>query len=187
MTTEAPSHTSTAAAGSTPALLAFAPLAATLVLAVSGGLMGTRLEVEDVVDTVGFTAFPVVGGLLLLRGVAPRVGWLFGALGLCVGLGLFLGGYADQGLPGAALAEVIGGSLFVVLITVALVFVPLNLPDGQLPSPRWRPVAWAGGLVLAGSVTAVLLMPGPVDEDRPADRSTRSASTRPRASSRWSS
>ena len=167
MTTVASSQSRHSAVGSTPAPLAFAPLAVTLLLAVTGGLMATRLEVEDVVDTIGFTAFPVVGGMLLLRGVAPRVGWLFGALGLCVGLGLFLGGYADQGLPGAAVAEVISGSLFVTLITVALIFVPLNLPDGQLPSPRWRPVAWAGGLVLVGSLTAVLLMPGPVDEDRP--------------------
>ena len=167
MTTVASSRTSSSAVGATPASLAFAPLIATLVLTVAGGLMVTRMEVEDVIDVIGFTAFPVVGGLLLLRGVAPRVGWLFCALGVCVGLGLFLGGYADQGFHGAAAAGVIGGSLFVVLITVALIFVPLNLPDGRLPSPRWRPVAWAGGLVLAGSLTAILLMPGPVDEDRP--------------------
>jgi hypothetical protein len=166
MATIASNHTGSTAAG-TPAPLAFAPLASTLLLAVTGGLMATRLEVEDVVDTIGFTAFPLVGGLLLLRGVAPRVGWLFGVLGLFVGLGLFLGGYADQGLPGGATAEVLSGSLFVALITVALVFVPLNLPDGQLPSPRWRPVAGAGALVLASSLTALVLMPGPVDEDRP--------------------
>lgn len=149
----------------TAPMVAFAPLALSLAMVVAGGLMATSLEVEDIVDTVGFLAFPVVGGLLLIRGVTPRIGRLFGGIGLLLGAGSLAGGYADQDLPGAAPASLATGVCFVGLITVLLTFVPLNFPDGRLPSRRWRPVAWASVVSMLAAATSMLLMPGPVDED----------------------
>lgn len=149
----------------TAPVVAFAPLALAVAMVVVGGAMADSLEVEDVVDTVGFLAFPAVGGLLLIRGVAPRIGRLFAGIGLLLGIGSLAGGYADQGLPGAALASLATGVCFIAMITVLLTFVPLNFPDGRLPSARWRPVSWACVLVTVGAAAALLFMPGPVDDE----------------------
>ena len=41
-----------------------------------------------------------------------------------------------------------------------LLFVPLLYPTGRLPSPRWRPVAWLGALVLLLAPIVDALLPG---------------------------
>ena len=37
-------------------------------------------------------------------------------------------------------------------------------PDGRLPSPRWRPVAWCAALGLIGFVAGYALEPGPLED-----------------------
>jgi hypothetical protein len=48
-----------------------------------------------------------------------------------------------------------------------LPFLVLLFPTGRLLSPRWRPVAWALGLVLGLYLIARLFAPGPVDPKLP--------------------
>jgi len=48
-----------------------------------------------------------------------------------------------------------------------LTFVLLLFPDGRLPSPRWRPVAWAAGLGLATYIVTTALHPRPPIEPIP--------------------
>lgn len=127
--------------------------------------MSDSLHAEDVVDAAGFAAFPLVGALLLVRGVAPRVGWLYAAVGVLVGAGFLAGGVADQEFGGAPVASLLADVAFVSLVSLLLTFIPLFLPDGRLPSRRWRPVASASVVVLAVTSVTTLLMPGPVDED----------------------
>lgn len=150
-----------------PAPIAFIPLA----LCVAGVLVGVfaadQVEAEDVVDAVGLAGLPVVGGLLLMRGRVPVLGWLFGAIGVLLGAAYVMGAYADSDLPGAPAGTLLGDLAFVWLIQTLLVVVPLMFPTGNLPSRRWRPVAWAAGLLYPLSATPVLLMPGAVDEDDP--------------------
>jgi hypothetical protein len=39
---------------------------------------------------------------------------------------------------------------------------PDLFPDGRLPGPRWRLVAWLDGLVLAMATVGLALRPGPL-------------------------
>jgi signal transduction histidine kinase len=99
----------------------------------------------------------------------PRnaVAWIYLGGGLGAGLALFTYGYAQYALvtkPGAlpagrAMAWV---SSWVWLTggTPILTFGLLLFPNGRLPSPRWRLVAWAAGGSLVARVLANALMPG---------------------------
>lgn len=126
---------------------------------------------EDAVIAVGFST---VGAI-----VAPRfppknpIGWLFCALGFVAAVLLFCGEYAAysivarQGsLPGGEAAAWVAAWLWVPHSGL-FVFLGLLFPDGRLPSPRWRPFAWAVIVVVAfGTVTAAY-SPGPIDSLAP--------------------
>jgi hypothetical protein len=43
-------------------------------------------------------------------------------------------------------------------------FLLLLFPDGRLPSPRWRPVAWCAALGLIGFLAGTALEPGPLED-----------------------
>jgi signal transduction histidine kinase len=96
--------------------------------------------------------FAGVGALVAAR-TSNKVGWLFLAEGLALALANFAKAYASRTggppLPGAPWAG------WVLTIALNMVFPPLSLtlllfPDGRLPSPQWRPVAWAA--VASGAV-----------------------------------
>jgi hypothetical protein len=126
---------------------------------------------EDAVIAVGFST---VGAI-----VAPRfpthnpIGWLFCALGLVGAVLLFCGGYApyalvarEGSLPGGEAAAWIAAWLWVPHSGL-FAFLGLLFPDGRLPSPRWRPFAWAVVVIVAfGTVTAAY-SPGPIDSLAP--------------------
>ncbi len=120
---------------------------------------------EDVVDGVAMMSFPAVGGVLLRRGIAPRIGWLLSVTGVLVGLSVFAGGYSDHDLPGQALAMLVSEAAFVVVMAILLTFLPLLFPSGELPSRRWRVVVWASAATLVAGVVPVVFGPGVIDED----------------------
>jgi hypothetical protein len=122
---------------------------------------------EDAVVAVGFST---VGAIVAPRFPARNpIGWLFCALGLVGAVLLFCGEYAayslvaQQGsLPVGEVAAWVVAWLWVVHSGL-FAFLGLLFPDGRLPSPRWRPFAWAVVVVvLFGSVTAAYT-PGPID------------------------
>ena len=113
---------------------------------------------EAVLAAVVGGAFGLVGALIVSRRPRQVIGWLllatagaFAVERLASRYPLVVAGDPLVDPPGHALAATWIASWAVPLIVVlGLVLVPLLYPDGRLPSPRWRPVPWAaGGLVAA--------------------------------------
>jgi len=113
--------------------------------------------------------FSTVGWLVTVRQPRNPLGWLFAVVGLLAAIQVFAQGYGIHGimgqpgsLPGARWAAWVYGWLWLPLNLIAGFFILLLFPDGRLPSPGWRPVAWFG--VAATTVFTFLLAfgPGPV-------------------------
>jgi hypothetical protein len=106
---------------------------------------------------VGFSAFMVVGALIVAHRPGNAIGWIFSAIALLAFTGQLAGQYAiyayvtrPGSLPGAILAAWYGNWPWFLVLALTFVFTPLLFPTGRLLSPRWRAIAW-----LAGAVTAI--------------------------------
>jgi signal transduction histidine kinase len=113
-------------------------------------------------EVVGL-AVPVVGFVLASRRPGNRIGWLFLAAGLALGLRSFAHQYALHALvaaPGSWPAGRVFGWLFNWIWVIAfamLAFVFLLFPTGRLRSRRWLPAAWfVGGVFTLTSATVIV-------------------------------
>jgi hypothetical protein len=114
-------------------------------------------------------AFATVGAMVASRVPGNRIGWVFCVTGLVTAAGILAYGYANHGLyvssgrlPGTDAAAVFFNAESE--ITAPLLGLSLLLfPDGRLPSPRWRPVAFALLLSVALMGLSAFLRPGPLD------------------------
>src|SRR5215217_5201529 len=127
------------------------------------------------VDAVFYLAtvltFSVVGAIIASRQPRNAIGWLFCGIGLVVGLNSFTGGYAVYRLAGGSAAGSLAETAawcaswsWTLWVYVPTSFLLLLFPDGRLPSPRWRPVAWCAALGLIGFVAGIALQPGPLED-----------------------
>jgi hypothetical protein len=121
---------------------------------------------------LGFSAFMIMGALIVAHRPSNAIGWMFSAIGLLAYTALLAVGYATYvyvtgpgSLPGATLAAWYGSWPWYPTIALALIFTPLLFPTGRLLSPRWRPVAW-----LAGAATAGLMVLGALGPELDLDR-----------------
>jgi hypothetical protein len=136
------------------------------IFVVSVIVMGTLMvangsfQQEPLADTVAlllaFTAFMVVGALIVAHRPGNAIGWIFSAVGLLAVTGALAQEYADYAyltrpgsLPGAIVAAWYASWAWYPTVLLALLFTLLCFPTGRLLSPRWRPVAWLGGAAMA--------------------------------------
>jgi hypothetical protein len=130
---------------------------------------------EDLLDVAAILAFGVLGAVLVRHRRAEGLGLALVLLGVLESLVYLFGGIADaiaNGQPDppatAQLFSLASTAAFIATFCLFIVSPLLLFPTGRLPSPRWR---WAGWTAISGaavSILAVLLAPGPIDEDNPA-------------------
>ena len=115
--------------------------------------------------------FSVVGAIVASRHPRNPIGWIFCTTALVIGLGHLANGYAEYWLAGGWGSQSLGEAaawfsswVWSVAVVVPTTFLLLLFPDGRLPSPRWRPVAWLAALGIIGLVAGLALEAGPLGD-----------------------
>jgi hypothetical protein len=116
-------------------------------------------------------AFGVLGVLITSRQPRNAIGWLFCGVAVTGSLMSLSRGVAEFWLDGNGVPDWVGETAawygdisWIVVILPSATFLLLLFPDGRLPSPRWRAVAWC-----AGAGIALLFVGDGIDAGRLAD------------------
>jgi hypothetical protein len=129
-------------------------------------------ETDDgsvIANLVTLLPFSVVGAIIASRHPRNAIGWIFCSVGVTIGLNSCAGDYAEfwlaSGYGMSSLGETaawLSSWLWSLLVYAPASFLLLLFPDGQLPSPRWQPVAWGVALGTVGGVVGYALEAGPL-------------------------
>jgi hypothetical protein len=150
---------------------AFAVVSATmmgaLVLAiVNGSFLGSAQGTSGVVGPLLFFTFPAVGVLVASRLPRNSIGWILLGIGLAWEAYFVAENYSQYAFvhhPGSLwrpdLVVVLTSSLWVPAVGLIGTFLLLLFPDGRLPSPRWKPLAWASGITIASIFVVTPFIP----------------------------
>jgi hypothetical protein len=123
---------------------------------------------SDIFGALVLFAFATVGALIVSRRPQNPIGWIFYLGALLLTLGSVLLEYTTYALitvpgslPAGALMGVFGDWVRGIGWFLVLTFLLLLFPNGHLPSPRWRSLAWLiAGLLTTYSI-GTLLSPYP--------------------------
>ena len=144
-------------------------IADTLLVSAYGSLLSTHtmgIHGWPFVDLAGLGC-SVLGAVIVMTYPRHLIGWLLTIVGVTTSLSLVLESYShwviDEGGPGstsagqlaACFALGLGGPF--ALSVLGVIF--LTVPDGELASRRWRPVAWAACLGYVLSLAGLLITP----------------------------
>jgi hypothetical protein len=133
---------------------------------------GRLLECVPMLAGLGFA---VVGRLLTSRRPENAVGWILALIGIVLAVAALTEGYVAGALGSdPLLALELAGWLtqfiwFLWLPGLVGIALPLLFPDGHLPSPRWRWIAWAGVIGTVLGTLATAFKPGPIEVDAAVD------------------
>ena len=115
----------------------------------------------------GALLFTPMGAVVASRRPRNVIGWIYCAIGLLAGVQFLAQEYAvfvligrPGSLPGGEWAAWLQNWLWVPAAALYLMFIPMLLPEGRLPSPRWRPVAWFFAAVTALLIVSIAVQPG---------------------------
>jgi two-component system NarL family sensor kinase len=134
-----------------------------VLIAVGGPVIATaydRAGTGDFAATLFFAfavgAAAVTGAVIILVVPGNRVGWLLimaaavmGAGVACTEAGVHGVVTAPGSVPGAGYLAGLGPGLQAAGMLIAVIGVPVVFPDGRLPGPRWRWLAWCATAAVA--------------------------------------
>lgn len=118
-------------------------------------------------------AYALVGALVAVHRPHNPIGWIFSVEGVFTGLTVLVSGEPPLGFWSRGYAPAVDVARWLALwawmptTILPLSFVLLLFPDGRLPSPRWRPIAWVSGVGLVLYVVSAALHPRPQIEPIP--------------------
>src|SRR5688572_5367839 len=117
-----------------------------------------------------FTLYGVVGALAAARRPENRIGWVFQSVATFTGLAFVSEQYATYALvtrpgalPAAEWVAWLSHWMWIPGLGYLVTFLLLLFPTGRLPSPRWRPVAWASGISMAVLSSLLAFSPQPTN------------------------
>jgi hypothetical protein len=149
--------------------VAWAAVGLYVVLVLIGFRLTADIEPLSLLDSWVYFALLwacVIGALIVSHAPRHPIGWLFTGMALSFALGLFTQSYAlysligePEPLPLTDLAVWVSFWITMPGIAAIALFLPLLFTDGHLPSPRWRYVAWAAGVLLLIAVAAQMFAP----------------------------
>lgn len=143
-----------------------------LLVGLGAVLLALNRHVEDPVApywinlAAAALALSTVGALVASRRPENPIGWLLLSSGLFYAVMVSVGEYGvyalltEGGSPPGGLAAAWLGSWLYVLGANLVLFSFLLFPDGRLPSPRWRAVAWAVAIAICLDTAWLALTPG---------------------------
>jgi hypothetical protein len=116
-------------------------------------------------------SFGLVGAVIVIRLPGNAVGWLVWASGAALGwsaAGVAYGTHSANTcggcLPATVPVAMLANVSFAPIVAAVGIFIPLLFPDGRLPSPRWRPVAWLTSIWVVMFVAGGAFSPGLISE-----------------------
>jgi hypothetical protein len=151
---------------------------------------GTAFPVPDELGwRIGYGSFATVGAIIVSRRPRNVLGWVLCAIGASSAVAGFAQDYASfallgrqEWLAGGLLMGWLGSWPWYIAFGLVTTFLLLLFPDGRLPSPRWRPVAWVAAVDIAALSVWAAFAPRPF-EGPPGMRGTLGAWRVPRACS----
>ena len=156
-----------------------ATVSAAVVLTLAGSAVaamydrpGTAVFADTLSFAFALAAVAVVGAVVTLAVPGNRVGWLLLTAAVAMGVGE---AFTEAGIHGVVTAPgsvsgagylaAIGPGLEAAGLLIAVVGVPIVFPDGRLPGPRWRWLAWSAIAAVACLFLGNVISPH-TNEDR---------------------
>jgi signal transduction histidine kinase len=133
----------------------------------ASGWNGNGSFLANTMFGLSLTPFMVVGLLIAARKPRNAIGWILLAIGVTWGLSGILSAYAQYGyavhwLPLANWAGAFDQWTWVPAVGLVGTYLILLFPDGHLPSPRWRWLAWATGWSFVLASVSILFFDAPI-------------------------
>jgi signal transduction histidine kinase len=114
----------------------------------------------DLSEPIAYAAMGVVGLIVALHQPKNPIGWIYLVVWIgAAGIFALVQEYANwvetshATAPGEPIAVWISNWAWVPIFTLLLTYPFLLFPDGHLPSPRWRPVAW--GIAITSALWSI--------------------------------